>query len=108
MFADLARALLAAVAAGVLPGFFWSRFLRPAGGLGLAYSAALSMSCVPVLALVIARLAGTGVTLPVAVAAAVAVFGSGAVAYAARGAAAGSADPCCRCPRRCATGGSSR
>jgi hypothetical protein len=93
MFADLARALLAAVAAGVLPGFFWSRFLRPAGGLGLAYSAALSMSCVPVLALVIARVAGTGVTLWVAIAAAAAVFGSGAVAFAVRGAAAGPAEP---------------
>jgi hypothetical protein len=93
MYADLARAVLGAVAAGVLPGFFWSRFLRPAGGLGLAYSAALSMSCVPVLALVIARVAGTGVTLWVAIAAAAVVFGSGAVAFAVRGAAAGSAEP---------------
>src|ERR1700753_2955389 len=93
MYADLARALLGAVAAGVLPGYFWSRFLRPAGGLGLAYSAALSMSAVPVLALIIARAAGTGVTLWVALAAAVAVFGSGAVAFAVRGAAAGAEGP---------------
>ncbi|MEP7023989.1 MAG: hypothetical protein ABJB47_09310 [Actinomycetota bacterium] len=93
MFADLARAVLGGVAAGVLPGYFWSRLLRPAGGWGLAYSAALSMASVPVAALAIARVAGTGVTLWVAIVAAAGVFASGAAAYARWGSAPGSITP---------------
>ncbi len=87
MLAELARALLGALAAGVLPGYFWAGFLRPAGGLGerLAYSAAISMASVPVLAVVQARLFGTGVTLWVAIASIVVVLASGAVAVVLRG-----------------------
>ena len=85
------RAVLGALAAGVLPGYFWAGFLRPAGGLGerLAYSAAISMASVPVLAIAQARLFGTGVTLWLAIASIAVVLGSGAVALVLRGAAAG-------------------
>ncbi len=88
MLADLARAVLGALAAGVLPGYFWAGFLRPAGGLGerLAYSAAISMASVPVLAVAQARLFGTGVTLWVAVVSIAIVLGSGALALMLRGA----------------------
>jgi hypothetical protein len=88
LLADLARAFLGAIAAGVLPGYFWAGFLRPAGGLGerLAWSAALSMASVPVLALVVARAAGTGVTLWVAIVSIAVVLGSGALARIVRGA----------------------
>ena len=85
------RAVLGALAAGVLPGYFWAGFLRPAGGLGerLAYSAAISMASVPVLAIAQARLFGTGVTLWQAIVSIAVVLGSGAVALVLRGAAAG-------------------
>src|SRR5277367_2051443 len=65
MLLDLFRALCAAAAAVVLPGYFWAALLRPAGGLAerLGYSSALSLATVPVVALVLARLAGSGVTL---------------------------------------------
>jgi hypothetical protein len=92
---DLARALLAALAAGVLPGYFWAGFLRPAGGLGerLAYSAAISMASVPVLAVALARLAGTGVTLWVAIVSIAVVLGTGAAAVILRGAPDGPSGP---------------
>ena len=88
MLADLARALLGALAAGTVPGYFWAGFLRPAGGLGerLAYSAAISMASVPVLAVALARLFGTGVTLWVAIVSIAVVLGSGALALVLRGA----------------------
>jgi hypothetical protein len=87
LLADLARALLGAIAAGVLPGYFWAGFLRPAGGLGerLAWSAALSLASVPVLALALARALGTGVTLGVAIVSIAVVLGSGALALVLRG-----------------------
>jgi hypothetical protein len=77
------RALLAAGAGVVLPGYFWAAVLRPACGLGerLAYSTVLSMGLVPVVAIVIARAAGTGITLWVAIASAAIVFGSGAILF---------------------------
>jgi hypothetical protein len=92
---DLARALLAALAAGVLPGYFWAGFLRPAGGLGerLAYSAAISMASVPVLAVALGRLFGIGVTLWVAIAAIAVVLGTGAAAVVLRGAPGGPSGP---------------
>lgn len=95
MILDLARALPGALAAVVLPGYFWAAFLCPVRGLAerLAYSTVLSMASVPVVALLLARIAGTGVTLWVAIGAVVIVFGSGVAAYLLRGAAAGSADP---------------
>jgi hypothetical protein len=81
------RALLAAGAGVVLPGFFWAAVLRPACGLGerLAYSTVLSMGLVPVVAIVIARATGTGITLWVAIASVAVVFGSGAILFAWKG-----------------------
>src|SRR5579862_4413304 len=82
LIANLARAVLGALAAGVLPGYFWAGFVRRSDGLAerLAYSAALSMALVPAVALFLARILGTGVTLLVALAAIGLVGGSGALA----------------------------
>ena len=95
MAADLIRGLLAAVAAGVLPGYFWAVTLRPASGLAerLAYSAALSMAGVPVVAILLARASGGGVTLWIALLAVAIVLGTGVLAYRVRGAARGPAAP---------------
>ncbi len=100
MLLDLFRALCAAAAAVVLPGYFWAALLRPAGGLAerLGYSSALSLATVPVVALVLARLAGSGVTLWIALASVVLVFGSGALVLLWRGAAPGSAEPILAAP----------
>ena len=95
MAADLIRAVLAALAAGVAPGYFWAGVLRPASGLAerLTYSAVLSMASVPAIAVLLARATGAGVTLWVALAAVGIVFGAGALVYLLKGAAQGSADP---------------
>ena len=87
MFADLLRGLLAAVAAGVLPGYFWAVVLSPRADLAerLTWSSVLSVASVPVFAVVLARLAGTGVTLWVALGSVALVAGSGALAVAVRG-----------------------
>jgi hypothetical protein len=92
---DLARAALAAVAAGIMPGYFWAVVLRPTGGLAerLTYSTVLSMASVPAVALVLARLAGTGVTVWIAIGSVALVLGSGVVAFVTRGAAPGPATP---------------
>src|SRR5215472_11808823 len=98
---NLIRALLAAVVAGVLPGYFWAGFLVRSGGLAerLAYSAALSMATVPVVALLVARIGGTGVTIWAALAAPALVAASGALACWRWGAAGGSLDPALPRPR---------
>ena len=95
MVADLIRALLAALAAGVAPGYFWAAVLRPASGLAerLTYSAVLSMASVPVIAVLLARATGAGVTLWVALVAVGIVFGAGGLVYRLKGAAQGSAGP---------------
>jgi hypothetical protein len=95
MLLDLLRALCAAAAAVVLPGYFWATLLRPGAGLAerLGYSSALSLATVPVVALVLARLAGSGITLWIAIVSVVLVFGSGALALLWRGAAPGTAEP---------------
>ncbi len=95
MVADLIRALLAALAAGVAPGYFWAGVLRPASRLAerLTYSAALSMASVPAIAVLLARATGAGVTLWVALAAVGIVFGAGGLVYLLKGAAQGSAGP---------------
>ena len=100
MLLDLFRALCAAAAAVVLPGYFWAALLRPAGSLAerLGYSSALSLATVPVVALVLARLAGSGVTLWIALASVVLVFGSGALALRWRGAAPGTTEPVLAAP----------
>jgi hypothetical protein len=93
--ADLIRAVLAATAAAVLPGYFWAAVFRPTSGLGerLAYSTAVSMASVPVIAVIIARAAGTGVTLWVALVSVLLVFGTGLLVYRRNGPAPGSASP---------------
>jgi hypothetical protein len=95
VYADLIRAVLAAAAAAVLPGYFWAAVLRPTNGLGerLAYSTAVSMASVPVFAVVIARVAGVGVTLWVALVSVLIVFGTGVLVYRLKGPAPGSAAP---------------
>lgn len=100
MLLDLLRALCAATAGVVLPGYFWAALLRPAGGLAerLGYSSALSLATVPVVALVLARLAGSGISLWIALASVVLIFGSGALVLLWKGAAPGTAEPILRPP----------
>ena len=103
MVADLIRAVLAAAAAAVLPGYFWAAVLRPTSGLGerLAYSTAVSMASVPTLAVIIARVAGIGVTLWVALVSVLVVFGTGLLAVRVKGPAPGSASPLLPLPAPC-------
>ena len=98
---DLARGLLGAVIAGVLPGYFWAGFVRRSCGLAerIAYSAAISMATVPAIAVLLARLTDTGVSLLIALASVVAVAGSGALACRVWGPAGGSAAPALPRPR---------
>jgi hypothetical protein len=58
----------------------------------LAYSTALSMASVPAVAVILARVAGTGVTLWVAIASVIIVFGSGLLAITVKGSAQAAAD----------------
>lgn len=82
LIADLARAMPAALVAGVLPGYFWACFLRRTDGLAerLTYSTALSLATVPALAIVLARILGTGISLGVGIATVLLVAGTGALA----------------------------
>ena len=82
MLFDLTRALFAAALVGVLPGWFWAKFLRAIADRAerLAYSVALSMALVPAMALVPTRLLSFGVTLSVTVLSALFVFGAGLAA----------------------------
>ena len=83
MLFDLTRALLAAVAVGVAPGYFWARLLRATGDRAelLAYSIALSITLVPAVILIPARMFGMGVTLSVTILCVVFVFFTGLAAY---------------------------
>ena len=100
MVADLIRALLAAVAGAVLPGYFWAAVLRPTSGLGerLAYSTVVSMASVPTVAVILARVTRTGIELWVALAAVLIVFGTGLLTFRLKGLAPGSAAPVLRMP----------
>ena len=100
MVFDLIRALLAALAVGVAPGWFWAGLLRDSGDYAerLTLSAALSMALVPAVALVPTRLLGLGVTLPVALACALIVFLAGLGAYLRFGAAKGDDGPVFQVP----------
>lgn len=85
-------AFCVAVVAGILPGWFWTKCLLPqerregkgSGYLAerLAYSAALSLTLVPVVALVLTAITGSGVTLAIAVIAPLIVFVVGCAAHA--------------------------
>lgn len=76
---DLAWSLLAALFVGLLPGWFWSGYFFPSNDLAvrLAYAVAFSLTLVPAVALVPARLFGLGVTPTVAVFCALLVLGAG-------------------------------
>jgi hypothetical protein len=80
---DLIRALPAAVLVGVLPGWFWARCLCATRDRAerLAYSVGFSITLVPTLGLVQARLFGTGITFPITVVSVVLVLGTGLAAY---------------------------
>ena len=95
MLYDLILVLPVAVLVGVVPGYFWARCLSPSAGWSgrLSWSAALSLSLVPALAFALARLLGGGVTLPIAVAAPLAVLCLGAAAFARFGPAKGNDEP---------------
>ena len=101
MVVDLIRALCAAVVAVVFPGYFWVVFLRPTRGLAdrLAYSSGLSMAIVPVVALLLARITRSGITLWIAIASVCIVLGSGLLAVLIKGAAPGPAGPIFRKPQ---------
>jgi hypothetical protein len=95
MVFDLIRAVCAAIAVVPLPGYFWAVLLRPAGGLAerLAYSSAVSLAAVPVVALVLEHLARSGITLWIAIVSAGIVLLSGVAAVRWKGAAAGATRP---------------
>lgn len=83
MLPDPILALPAAVLCGVAPGYFWARLLCPDADRTerITWSIALSLALVPVVALVLARLLGGGVTLPITIASPLIVLGSGLAAY---------------------------
>ena len=90
---DLFRGLLAAVD-GVLPGYFWAASCAgptawPSGSPLLGGH--FPMATVPAIAVLLARLTGTGVSLLIALASVVAVAGSGVLACRIWGPAGGSA-----------------
>lgn len=95
MLGAVIRSLLAVLAIGVVPGLPWaawcSRVRQPAEFV--AYAAAVAMSTVPVVAIILARAAGTGIELWTAIVAAVMVAGSGLIACRLRGVAHGDAAP---------------
>jgi hypothetical protein len=86
---ELIRALLAAAAVALLPGWFWSRVLLANSSSSsssdlyerITYSIALSMALVPAIALIPTRLFGMGVSLTVSVVCVGVVFFSGLGLY---------------------------
>jgi len=102
VLSDLILVLPIAALVGAAPGYFWARCLFPDAGWAerLAMSTALSLSLVPVLAFVLARLLGGGVTLPIAVASPLVVLGLGAAALARFGPAKGNDEPLLSAPGR--------
>ena len=80
---DLIRAVPAARLVGLAPGWFWAKLLGASAGLyeRVTYSVALSLALVPAVALIPAKLFGTGVTLAVAIASPLFVFLVGLAAY---------------------------
>ncbi|HET7478012.1 MAG TPA: hypothetical protein VFJ72_00710 [Rubrobacteraceae bacterium] len=83
MLLDLTPGLFAAVAAAVVPGYFWSRLFATTADRAerLAFSTALSITLVPATALALIGFSGTGVTLAIAIVSVLAVFVSGLAAY---------------------------
>ena len=83
VLAELLRALPAALLAGTVPGYFWARCLSPSPDRVelFVYSTGLSMALVPTAALLLTRVFGSGVTLPIAVVSVAAVFATGIAAH---------------------------
>lgn len=79
MTLDLVRAVLVATVVIAAPGYFWARLLFPSPDRveTAAVTGALSLTFVPVTALMLAFLFGTGVSLPVALASVAIVTGAG-------------------------------
>ena len=82
MISDLLQGLPAAFLIGVLPGWFWTRCLLASGDRAeqLAYTAALSLTLVPTVALAQTYLFATGVTFAVTVVSVALVFLAGLAA----------------------------
>jgi len=95
VLSELILALPAAILVGLVPGWFWTKLLLASSDLPerIAYSVGLSIVLVPSVALVGARLVGSGVTLSVAVASPLVVFFLGLLVYLRFGPAKGSDEP---------------
>ena len=95
MLFDLIRAVPVAILVGLVPGYFWARCLAATGDLAerLAYAIALSVTLVPVVALILSSLLGTGVTSTVSVISVALVFFAGLSARLVFGPAKGPAGP---------------
>ena len=83
MVLDVVRALAAAVVVGVLPGWFWAKYLDITSDRAerFAYSVAFSTTLVPTAALVQARLFGVGVTPVITVVSVLLVLATGLTGY---------------------------
>src|SRR5919205_947646 len=96
----LARALPVALLVGVVPGWFWAGCLCATADRAerLAYSVGFSPALVPTVALVQARLFGSGVTPAITVVSVVLVLGMGLITYLKFGPAKGPVEPLARRP----------
>jgi hypothetical protein len=83
VLSNLALALPAVTVVCVVPGLFWARVLWPTADLAARFACAVafSLTLVPAVALLQARLFGVGVSLAVAVVSVVLVFAAGLAAY---------------------------
>lgn len=83
MLYDLTRAFLAAVAIGVLPGYFWAGLLCACEDRAerLVYGIALSITLVPATMGLLMSLFGVGATMTVTVVSVLVVFAGGVAAY---------------------------
>lgn len=83
MIWDLIRALAAATAAGVIPGYLWASCLCPTADRieRFVYGIGLSLMLVPAMGLLQAKLFGTGLSLPIAISSVLLVFGGGLAFY---------------------------
>ena len=95
MSSEVISALFAMIATILLPGWFWSKCLCASADTSerLIYSAALSITLVPAVALIQVQLFGTGVTLLISVVSAVVVLLAGLVCYSLFGSAKGPSQP---------------
>jgi hypothetical protein len=86
---------VAAALISIVPGWFWARCLCATADRAerLAYSMGLSVALVPTVALLQARLTGTGVTLGISISSVLVVLVAGLLVYLKFGSAKGSAEP---------------